>query len=115
MDFKTHGDIRLRSDDIIRYSFKFTPASSATANDGNIPYGTTVSSCDVSVYTEDGTAVTSIVSSDTLSDNTCILTMQYPDDFGDGRYVIKFVLTLSSGDTKSNYFTRLYSETILPL
>ena len=96
--FTPDGFIYLQPGDVkVPYTFGFTICSSATANDGNIPYGATVSSIAVSTHKADGTAVTDIVvGTPSITSNVITMTLSYPSTSGVGQYHIKMLLTLST-------------------
>jgi len=112
-DFKTVGDIKLRSGDEISYTFKITSCSTATANDGFLPYGRTISDVTVVAYNTDGTAVTSalIEGTPSLVSNTVTCVLKYP--VTDGRYTLKFSLLLDNSETKDAYFKRVRAESVI--
>ena len=87
-------------DDIILYKeenkkpfqFEWTVCSTATANDGYLPYGTTLASHQsTKVYDKNGTDVSTqiLVGTPSLSTLTVTVDMQYPATSGDGRYWMK--------------------------
>lgn len=119
-DVQGQKKTRLRPGDTkVGYTLKVESASTATANDGYIPYGTTVSGVTSTVYDEDGNAVTadivyavSTISAQSGYDEVKI-EFQYPSTNGDGRYTLKHALTLSDGGTLDLYYSRIYAETII--
>ncbi len=105
-----NGKIVLQPNSNVKYKFKFPPAEVADGP-GSIPYGTTVSSVDVTVYNSDGTDVgTSVLVSDALANNNVVCKLKYSSTWGEGRYKITFVLTLSDADTLEYDFQGLYLE-----
>ena len=97
----------------VPYTFTFAAASSATANDGSIPYNTTISGADVKAFNEAGTDVTSdLIASESNSTTVVTVNLKYPSSNGAGRYSLEFVLTLSSGATMEFDFTRVFAEDI---
>ena len=95
----------------VPYTFTFAAASSATANDGSIPYGNTISGADVKAFDEAGTDVTSdMIASETNTTLVVTVNLKYPGT--EGRYSLEFVLTLSSGAVMEFDFTRIYAEDI---
>jgi len=108
------GKITLQSGDSIGYSFKFPIASSATANDGAIPFGRTISSVTVTAYDEDGNDVTTqlIEGTPSLSTVTVTAELKYPVTAGVGRYKLTFDLTLDNGWTREVDFTTVYAKEI---
>ena len=112
-DFKI-GSIEINPGEKLGYQFKFPIATSATANNGCIPYGRTISSADVTIYSEDGTDVSTFMIDGTpqLSGEIVEVIFTYPDDFGDGRYKIIFELTLDNGWVATSKFDTLYAVTL---
>ena len=97
----------------VPYTFTFAAASSATANDGSIPYGTTISSAAVKAFDTAGTDVTTqMVASDSLATPVVTVNLKYPTTSGDGKYSLEFVLTLSSGAKMEFDFTRVFAKDI---
>lgn len=111
-NFKTSGEISLQPNDNMGYSFTVTVGSSATANDGFIPYGTTVSSVVVIAYDKDDVNVTSelIFGTPSVSQNVVSMQLKYPTTSGDGRYKLTMILTLDNGDVKEADFDRVYAR-----
>ncbi len=63
----------------VPYTFTFAAASSATANDGSIPFGTTISSAVIKIYDESGTDRTSeIVVSESNTATVLTINLRYP-------------------------------------
>jgi len=110
--FKTAGQIILQPSDNMGYSFEITVASSATSNNGFIPFGTTVSSVVVVVYDKDDTVITTdmVVGTPTVTDNIVSMQLKYPVLNGNGRYKATMILTLDNGDTKEADFDRIYTK-----
>ena len=95
----------------VPYTFTFAACSSATANDGSIPFGTTISSAVVKAFNEAGTdSTTSLISSQSLVTPVVTVNLKWPTT--DGRYSLEFVLTLSSGAVMEFDFTRVYAKDI---
>ena len=95
------------------YTFTFAAASSATANDGSIPYGTTISGADVKAFDEAEADVTSdLIASESNTTLVVTINLKYPATPGAGRYSLEIVLTLSSGAVMEFDFTRVYAEDI---
>jgi hypothetical protein len=111
MEFQGRDSIWLQPGDAtVPYTFTFAACTSATANDGSIPYGTTVSSVVVTVFDEAGTDVTTqIVASETNTSLVETINMKYPATAGGGRYSIEMLVTLSSGAVMEFDFTKLYA------
>ena len=100
----------------VPYTFTFAAASSATANDGSIPYGTTISQepgADVKAFDEAEADVTSdLIASESNTTLIVTINLKYPTTPGAGRYSLEIVLTLSSGAVMEFDFTRVYAEDI---
>ena len=93
------------------YQFTFDACSSATANDGSIPFGTTVSSCVTKAFNETGTDSTGVlIVIESLISDVVTLDLQWPTTAG--RYSLEFILTLSSGSVMEFDFTRVYAGDI---
>jgi len=99
------------------YTFKFPIASSATANDGIIPYGATIASATVKAYQgnvkrtstlTDETEITGLVDADhavVIGDDTVKIKFEHPGSSYKGqKATLIFELTLSTGGTKAFYF-----------
>jgi len=91
--------------------FSWELKNSLTANDNKfIPFGADATSVAVTVETEDGTAVTSIVKTTQLLDNIITCVCDYPDE-GVGTYIIKFAVTMDNAQaTVRNLHDRIYAE-----
>lgn len=97
----------------VPYTFTFAASSSSTANDGSIPYGTTISGADVKAFDEGGTDRTAeIVASETNTTLVVTVNLKYPATTGEGRYSLEFVITLDSGAVLEFDFTRIYAKDI---
>jgi len=97
----------------VPYKFTFAAASSATANDGSIPYGTTISSIAVKAFDVGGTdRTTEMVASSSVFSPTVTISLKYPATTGPGRYSLEILLTLSSGAVMEFDFTRVFAEDI---
>ena len=97
----------------VPYTFTFAACSSATANDGSIPYGTTISSAAITVYDETGTdKTTEMVVSESNTTTVLTINLKYPATAGVGRYSIEMLVTLDSGAVMEFDFTRVYAEDI---
>lgn len=81
-------------------AFIFSPASSPTANDGSIPYGTTIISAVVTVSSFGGADITTATVGQAVVDGTGLqvnVTFNYPQPAKKGKCVTLLKLTLSSG------------------
>ena len=98
-DFKEQGDIIIQPGDVkVPYSFSLQPASSASANDGAIPYGSHIDSVVVTAHKSDGGVATGLVFSSSESADVITVMLSYPST-DDGTYHLKFVCTLDTDST----------------
>lgn len=113
-DFKI-GDIRLTENEIMGYTFKFPTCSASTVNDGAVPYGRTIASVSVTVYSSDGTDVTSAIidGTPTLNGELVTVVFTYPTDYGVGKYKAIFELTLDNSWVSNEIFATIYAETLI--
>ena len=98
-------------DSKVPYCFTFTVCSSETANDGALPYDTTISSYTVSAHKHDSSdtsATTDIISSSSRSNFIITVYLKYPSTLGAGRYDLKFLLTLSNAAVLEFDFNRVF-------
>jgi len=89
-------------DSSVPLQVQVTTKSSATTNDGFIPYGTSVSSVTGKIYKlEDNTDVTTDImeGSPTESDNIITTYLNYPTTNGVGNYSLVLIITLNTGST----------------
>lgn len=112
--FETLGTITLQPGSAtVPYTFTFAAASSATANDGSIPYGATISTVDVKAFDAAGNDVTSeMVVSESNTTLVETVNLKYPATTGEGVYSLEFLLTLSTGAVMEFDFTRVNAEDI---
>ena len=112
--FSTTGLISLQPGSAtVPYTFTFAAASSATANDGSIPFGTTISSAAVTAFDAAGNDVTTeMVVSSSVSSPVVTVSLKYPATTGQGVYSLEMLLTLSTGAVMEFDFTRVYAEDI---
>ena len=99
----------------IGLTIRVTICSTATANDGYIPFSTTVSGVATTIYNEAGVDVTSdlLYAGATISGGQDIkVELKYPLTNGDGRYKLSYLLTLSDASTKELDFNRIYAKTL---
>ena len=110
-DFRTTGNVYLQPNDNMIYEFLITSCDDGK-NNGYIPYGLTVSSVEAEVLNADGTDVSSymIVGIPSVVDMTLFVNLKYSNTWGDGKYRLRFYLTLSNGKTKRARFDRLFCE-----
>ena len=79
------------------YKFCFYPCSAPTANDGSIPFATTVASHTVTAHMgTGGDDAPDLISNSLLDDNSITVYLKYPVDSGVGTYHLTFVITLDS-------------------
>ena len=111
MDFKSNKKIILSPETSDKeVAFAFPAATSATANDGAIPYGTSPVSAVVECYTEDGTQVTSIFfSAPSVSGQNVNVSFKYPNE-GENRYYLRFIVTITGGKVVERTFNRVFAE-----
>lgn len=86
------------SDDNVPYSFGFSVCTAATANDGSLPFGTSISNYTIAAHkhgTTDVDATTELIASHGRNALVVQARLQYPTTLGVGLYHLKFVLTLS--------------------
>jgi hypothetical protein len=97
-NFQGSADIELQANEIkVPYSFTFTVCSSATANDGHLPYGTNIASVVVYPYTVAGVAAPALISgTPTVMSNVVTVKLNWPGTAG--TYKLTFVATLDNAD-----------------
>ena len=112
--FQGVGDIILQPGSAtVPYTFTFAACSSATANDGSIPYNTTISTAIIKVFDEAGVdKTTEIIAGETNTALVLSISLKYPSTAGAGRYSIEMLVTLDSSAVMEFDFTRLYAEDI---
>ena len=114
-DERTSNIILQPGDSKVPYSFTFTINSSATANDGAIPFGQTVTSIVVTVHLDDAdnTDKTSeVVNSSSLADNIATVLLDYPSTTGAGCYHLNILATLSGSAVMEFDFNRISARDI---
>lgn len=103
-DFQGTDIIKLKPNTAdMPYAFSFPPCSSATANDGAIPFGSTVGSCTVKAYAvSTGADVTTqiVAGSTSVVSNVVTVELTYPATAGPGLYKLTFQITLNTGATE---------------
>jgi len=109
--FLTDGIIKLQPGSAtVPYTFTFAACSSATANDGSLPFGSTIASAVLKVFDSAGVDKTSeIIVAESNTGTVCSVTMKYPATAGPGRYKLEFLLTLSTAAVLEFDFTRIYA------
>ena len=101
--FKDQDFITVQPGDAnVPMQFRFKPCSASTANDGAIPYGSTLAGSTITAYNEQGTAVsTSLATARSLSSNIVTVYLAHSTAFLDGVYKLTFKNTFSvSGSTR---------------
>ena len=108
-DFKTQISIIVQPQDSgVPYKFTLTVCSSATLNDGALPYGTTISSAVVTAHTQAGVDASSdLIVSSTLVGLIITVKVKYPTAKGEGEFHLTFVLTLSDSSVIEFDFNRV--------
>ncbi|MDD5724338.1 MAG: hypothetical protein PHY29_11475 [Syntrophales bacterium] len=99
-DFKEADEVKIQPSTVdYPLSMTFTVCSSATANDGNIPFGDSISSAVVKAYDADGTDVTSdMVTTPASVDGTTVsYGISYYEGATSGYHKLTAVLTMASG------------------
>lgn len=98
-DFRENADIIIQpADEQVPYNFNLPASSSATANDGAIPYDTNIDSVAVTAHMDDDTADSELVDSSSVSSNTVTVKLTYPSTNGVGIYHLEMHCTLDNGD-----------------
>ena len=105
-----HEVIQLRPGDKITYEYDASPASSAVANDGAIPYGTTVSSVAVIAFKGDVDATSDLIQQSSESSNIVQVQLKYPATNGGGKYQLRFAITLDNGEIINKRHDNVYAR-----
>lgn len=109
--FKGYTSITIQPNDLQQeHIFNITICSDKTANDGYIPYGTTVSGITTTTLTCSGTEDTELINSSSFVEQEITALLDYPITNGDGRYKLQFLLELSSGEIKELDFNKVYCK-----
>jgi len=107
-NFESSKSITLQPGDTEKpYEFKITVCSSSTANDGWIPYNTTVSSVVVTAYDENTDTTVSGMISGTPSESENVITVLLNHIDTNGEYYLYFLLTLNTEATVGTYFKNI--------
>jgi hypothetical protein len=112
-DFRGENIFVLQPNDAdVPLGFEFEPCSTATANDGSIPFSTSVVSAVVTAHKDDGTDVTAtmISAGTTVLDNVVSIRVNWPGAVG--RYHVVFVLTLDDASEKEFDFNRFVARDV---
>ena len=113
--FLTNANIVLQpGSSKVPYSFTFAAASSATANDGSIPFGSTIASVVVKAFDSDGVDKTSEIIEGTPTSTSLVVSvdLNYPAITGNGTYSLEFLLTLSTGAVLEVDYNRVIAKDI---
>ena len=96
-DFQGDNYILLQPGDLnVPVKFRFVAATASTANDGSMPYGSTIVSSSMAAYRQDGTVITSkLIAETVISGNTVIAYLQYNSTLADGEYYLTVKPTFS--------------------
>lgn len=108
--FLGNNKIVLQPNDLdVQYRFDFTACSTATANDGFLPFGAQIISVELKSTDEDKTTVSGIVQGSIIqhSGSSVVTTLSYPSDLSEGRYFLTFILTLDNGSVLEADFNRI--------
>lgn len=82
----------------VPYSFSFPACSSASANDGVLPFGHTIADCDITAYDANGNDVTAeMVGVILIVENVVRPLLTYPATSGPGMYKLTFEVTTDGG------------------
>ena len=114
-DFKAVQPIILQPASVSNsYQFEFAAAESSGAK-GSIPYGTSVSTATVSgSFAETSEDVSSELISEapTVLSNIVTVLLDYPTNSGEGKYNLRFILTLDDGSVWEFDFTSIQAVNI---
>lgn len=108
--FKQGGSVNIKPNSILTRRFAINPSTTATSNNGYIPYGSNVSAVDLIVYDKDDVDVTSEIINEVpaLMNNIVTVVFKYPAESQTGRYLANFNITIDNGDTDTLQFHRIY-------
>ena len=106
-DFQDRGNIIVQPGDVtVPYGFSIQPCSSVSANDGGIPFGTTINTVAVTAHKSDGSAATGLVASSSIASNVVTVNLSYPST-DEGTYHLRFICTLSTNAIMEFDFNRV--------
>jgi hypothetical protein len=93
-------------------AFAFTICSSATSNDGNIPFGDTLSSIVVKAYDPDGTDVTAnlVTTGGSVVGTNGYCALSYYAGIASGRHRLTVIYTCASGYVDEIDANRVFVE-----
>jgi len=96
-DFQGDNYLTIQPGDAnVPVKFRFVAASASTANDGSMPYGSTVMSSSCTAHNKDGISVTTkLIAATTQSVNTVIVYLNYNSTLANGEYHLTVKPTFS--------------------
>jgi len=101
--------VLLEGDDNVPFIWELD-VSDTISDNKFVPFGADATAVTTTTYSEDGTAVTSIVQSTTLTSNVITCLCDYPTE-GPGTYTIKFQVEMdNAAGTIRNAHDRIYAE-----
>ena len=92
----------------VEYTFNCPIESEEGAGDGLLKYGTTLTSATVIARTEADIVDIELVSDTAITDDSIVITINYPTTNGDGRYKLTFVYYSSDGARDEFDYDRVY-------
>lgn len=114
-DFQDIAQIKIQpGTNNVPKSFNFPVCSSATSNDGFIPYGETISDIAVTAHKNDDTDATAdIIVSSSFSAFTSTVFIKYPGAGKEGIYHLTFIVSFSGGasDEEADYNRIIVEDT----
>lgn len=89
-------------------SFRFVAASASTANDGSIPYGSSIHKVVSTIKDRNKgiDATTSIIASSALSGNVVTVYLNHSSDVADGEYILTTKVSIALSGSTTTIFTR---------
>lgn len=94
--FKGNARIIIQPGDVnIPLTARLKTATTSTANDGSLPYGSTVHKAVATFHTQSGTATTHFNPTTLLSSNRITTLISYSSNLSYGRYHCKWLVTAS--------------------
>lgn len=103
-DFQGSDYIAIQpSDSFVPIGLKLNAASASTANDGSMPYGSSVVSSTISAHHENGTdATTTLITASTESGNTIYVYLSYSTALTAGWYHLTAKVTVTVSGRSTN-------------
>ena len=106
---KGHEQIIVQENTLaVEYTFNCPIETSAGAGDGLLRYGTTLASVTVVAKTEDGIVDTELITDTAITDDSVVITVNYPTTNGLGRYSLTFIYITSDGSRDEFDYDRVY-------